>query len=443
MEKNTIILKLEHNSEAQISRESVKIRKIISSISPATLIRLVKDADNQINPRTATANPITKAIYETLDTSPELFWFKTKGILLATENCERLERNRIRVTFNNPAYEGIMDGGHNTFAIARFIIDKLFGKTFKTWKECKAFWNENYDEIITRFKERENESAFRFSIPVEIVFPADSEEAKEEYYTSIAEICSARNNNIQLRETAKGNQIGCYDYLKERLGDYDIIWKTGEKGKIKSEDVIAMACIPLYFLQEEGLLPKGIKKFNRVNLYSSKTQCVTFFNEVVSNDAFSVQEHGKYIVISSLLKSALDLTEAIMKYFDILYVSFPEMYNKNQGSFGRISCVKNDEKSRSLPLFRTINTSIPYIYPDGFIYPLIGGIVALIKYDEVTDTLKWKIDPTSVKFVPKDIPLLKYLGWLRKDLDPQHNGKNQLMYLEAEEAYEAYIKRCK
>ena len=443
MEKNTIILKLEHNSEAQISRESVKIRKIISSISPATLIRLVKDADNQINPRTATVNPITKAIYETLDTSPELFWFKTKGILLATENCERLERNRIRVTFNNPAYEGIMDGGHNTFAIARFIIDKLFGKTFKTWKECKAFWNENYDEIIVRFKERENESAFRFSIPVEIVFPADSEEAKEEYYTSIAEICSARNNNIQLRETAKGNQIGCYDYLKERLGDYDIIWKTGEKGKIKSEDVIAMACIPLYFLQEEGLLPKGIKKFNRVNLYSSKTQCVTFFNEVVSNDAFSVQEHGKYIVTSSLLKSALDLTEAIMKYFDILYVSFPEMYNKNQGSFGRISCVKNDEKSRSLPLFRTINTSIPYIYPDGFIYPLIGGIVALIKYDEVTDTLKWKIDPTSVKFVPKDIPLLKYLGWLRKDLDPQHNGKNQLMYLEAEEAYEAYIKRCK
>lgn len=443
MDNNTIILKLEHSSEAQISRESVKIRKIISSISPATLIRLVKDADNQINPRTATANPITKAIYETLDTSPELFWFKTKGILLATENCERLERNRVRVTFNNPVYEGIMDGGHNTFAIARFIVDKLFGKNFKTWKECKNFWVENYNEITAKFKERENEAIFRFSIPVEIVFPADSEEAKEEYYTSIAEICSARNNNIQLRETAKGNQVGCYDYLKERLSEYEIIWKTGEKGKIKSEDVIAMACIPLYFLQETNLLPKGIKKFNRVNLYSSKTQCVSFFNEVISNEAFSVQEHGKYIITSPLLKSALDMTEAIMQYFDILYVSFPDMYNKNQGSFGRISCVKNDENSKSLPLFRTINTPIPYTYPDGFIYPLIGGIVSLIEYDEQNNSLKWRVNPTSTKFNPKDIPLLKYLGWLRKDLDPQHNGKNQLMYLEAEEAYEAYLKKCK
>lgn len=441
MENNAIILKLEHSSEAQVSRESVKIRKIVSSISPATLIRLVKNADNRINPRTATTNSITKAIHETLDISPELFWFKTKGILLATENCERLERNRIRVTFNNPVYEGIMDGGHNTFAIARFIANKLFDKTFKNWDECKDFWNKNYDEIVAEFKERENESTFRFSIPVEIVFPADSEEAKEEYYTSIAEICSARNNNIQLRETAKGNQVGCYDYLKERLSDYEIIWKTGEKGKIKSEDVIAMACIPLYFLQEANFLPKGIKKFNRVNLYSSKTQCVSFFNEVISNEEFSVPEHGKYVITSPLLKSALDMTEAIMRYFDILYVSFPDMYNKNQGSFGRITCVKNDEKSKSWPLFKTISTPIPYIYPDGFIYPLIGGIVSLIEYDDQTDTLKWKVDPTSEEFNPKDIPLLKYLGWLRKDLDPQHNGKNQLMYLEAEEAYEAYLKK--
>lgn len=441
MENNSIILKLEHNSEAQVSRESVKIKKIISSISPATLIRLVKDADNQINPRTATANPITKAIYETLDKSPELFWFKTKGILLATENCERLERNRVRVTFNNPVYEGIMDGGHNTFAIARFIADKLFGKVFKTWKECKDFWNENYDDIVSKFKERENEAVFRFSIPVEILFPADSEEAKEEYYISISEICSARNNNIQLRETAKGNQVGCYDYLKDRLSEYEIIWKTGEKGKIKAEDVIAMACIPLYFLQEKNFLPKGIRKFNRVNLYSSKSQCVSFFNEVVSNKVFSVQEHGKHIITSALLKSALDMTEALMRYFDILYVSFPDMYNKNQGSFGRISCVKNDEKSKSSPLFRTNSTQISYTYPDGFIYPLIGGVVSLIEYDDQTDTLKWKIDPTSDSFRPKEIPLSKYLGWLRKDLDPQHNGKNQLMYLEAEEAYEAYLKK--
>lgn len=436
-----IILKLEHSNVPQTSREDVKINKIVSSISPATLIRLVKSADNRINPRTATANPITKAIYETLDKSPELFWYKTKGILIATENCEILDRNRIRISFNKPIYEGIMDGGHNTFAIARFIVDKLFGKTFKKWEECKDFWEENYDEIIAKFKEVENSNAFRFSIPVEIVFPANDESAREEFYTSIAEICSARNNNIQLKETAKGNQIGCYDYLKDKLSRYPIIWKTGESGKIRAEDVIAMANIPLYYLQEKGLLPDGIKKFNRVNLYASKGQCVSFFNEVMTHPQISAEEHGKFIIKNSLVKSALDMTEDLMKFFDLLYINFPDMYNANQGSFGRISAVKNDKKSKSL--FGTIDTTINYTYPDGYIYPLIGGSVGLMKYDEVTDTLQWKLNPTKDIFNLKNVPLVKYVGWLKKDLDPQRNGKNQLMYMEAEEAFEAYVKKTK
>ena len=441
---NKIILKLEHTNVPQTSREEVKIKKIVSSISPATLIRLVKNADNRINPRTATVNPITKAIYETLEKSPELFWYKTKGILIATENCELLDRNRVRITFNKPAYEGIMDGGHNTFAIARFIVSKLFGVTLKKWDECKAYWEANYDEIVAKFQEVEHSPQFRFSIPVEIVFPGDDEAAREEYYASIAEICSARNKNIQLKETAKGNQVGCYDYLKEKLNAYPIIWKTGESGKIRAEDVIAMANIPLYFLQENKLLPEGVKKFNRVNLYSSKGQCVSFFNEIISHPLISVEEHVKYIITNSLIKYALYMTEDLMKFFDRLYISFPDMYNHHQGSFGRISAVKNGVKSK--PLFGTVKESIEYTYPDGYIYPLLGGVIGLMKYDELTDTLKWIINPNSESFnllKLSKLYLIKYVGWLKKDLDPQRNGKNQLMYLEAEEAYEAYAKKNK
>lgn len=300
---------------------------------------------------------------------------------------------------------------------------------------------DHYDEILSDFKERVNEPTFRFSIPIEIVFPGEEIEAKEEYYTSIAEICSARNNNIQLKETAKGNQVGCYDYLKDKLERYPIIWKTGEKGKIKAEDVIAMACVPLYFLQEKGLLPKGVKKFNRVNLYSSKGQCVTFFNDVISHNSISDLEHGKYIIKSPLIKSALDMTEDIMKLFDKLYLSFPDMYNSQQGSFGRITFVKNNVQSS--PIFETTDEKVDYTYPDGYIYPLLGGIVSLMKYEEDLDIINWRTNPSAVDFDLMQIPLLKYVGWLRKDLDPQHNGKNQLMYMEAEEAYEGYIKRKK
>ena len=130
------------------------------------------------------------------------------------------------------------------------------------------------------------------------------------------------------------------------------------------------------------------------------------------------------------------MTEDLMKFFDKLYINFPDKYNSYQGSFGRISAVKNDVKSKCL--FGTIDDQINYKYPDGFIYPLLGGVVGLMKYDELTDTLKWKINPTSDDFNIKDLSLTKYVGWLKKDLDPQKNGKNQLMYMEAEEAYEAY-----
>ena len=334
---SNVILKLEHSNVPLTSREGKKINKIVSSISPSTLIRLVNFADNKINPRTASVNAITTSIYETLDKSPELFWYKTKGILIATKECQLLDRNRIKISFDQPIYEGIMDGGHNTFAIARFIVDKLFGVRFKKWDECKAYWLEHYDNIVEKFKEVETEPRFQFSIPVEILYPNDSAGSLEDYYDAIAEICSARNNNIQLKETAKGNQVGCYDYLKEHLSKYSIIWKTGDAGSIKSEDVIAMADIPLYFLQEKGLLPEdGIRKFNRVNLYSQKGQCISFFNEVIKNSQFSVEEKGKFILTSPLIKSALNMTEDIMKLFDQLYINFPSLYNKNNGSFGRI-----------------------------------------------------------------------------------------------------------
>ena len=114
---SNVILKLEHSNVPLTSREGKKINKIVSSISPSTLIRLVNFADNKINPRTASVNAITTSIYETLDKSPELFWYKTKGILIATKECQLLDRNRIKISFDQPIYEGIMDGGHNTFAI--------------------------------------------------------------------------------------------------------------------------------------------------------------------------------------------------------------------------------------------------------------------------------------------------------------------------------------
>ena len=389
----TIIIKLEHSNLLQHSREGVKIQKIVSSISPLTFIKLLFKADTKVNPRTATVNPITKSIYETLDKSPELFWYKTKGILLSTEECEILDRGRVRISLDNADYEGIMDGGHNTFAIARFIIDKLYGISLS---------------------------------------PSDEIGALDEFYDYISEICSARNNNVQLRETAKGNQVGYYEYLKDKLYDYKIIWKTGSIGKIKAEDVISLATLPLLFLQDKGLLPQDIKTLNKISIYSQKSKCVDYFNEVLAHSAVSEGEKGKYILKNEIVKSALDLVEDIIKFYDKLYFEFPDLYGTSHGKFGRIGEVKI--KDNDVP-FGTIEEKAKYQYPHGYFYPLLCGLTNLMKYDEHEQKVVWKINPMMLNFEQLDfsqyIALIKMLNY-----DPQKVGKTQPMYREAENIFD-------
>lgn len=431
-----LILKLEHSYQLQTSNEDCKIQKINSSISPLSFIKLLKHADNKVNPRIATVNKITKSIHETLETSPDLFWFKSKGILLSTETCEALDRNRVKLSFENIDYEGIMDGGHNTFAIAIYIIEKLFDKKIKSWEECKNYWNSNYEIILEEFEK--NSDKFNFTIPIEILTPNSEDGSVEEFYDYISEICSARNNNVQLKETAKGNQVGFYDFLKEKLNlKYDIIWKTGDSGKIKSEDIISLSTLGLIYLNEIGKLPTDIKSLNKISIYSQKGKCVDFFNDVMSHSEISKEDKGKFVITSSRIMSVLNLTDDILKFFDRLYIEFPNLYHKAApGKFGRISSVDNKKKS-NVP-FGTIRNQSDYQYSFGFFYPLICGLTGLMNYDETRDEVMWKINPKNLDLSLLD--LSQYVELIKiVNFDPQKIGKGVVFYNEAESAFKKLI----
>lgn len=427
-----LIIRLNDSNSLQVSNEGVKINKLVSSISPLTFIKLLHRADNKVNPRTAKVNRITKNIHETLENSPELFWLKSKGILLATESCKTLERNRVEITLDSTDSEGIMDGGHNTFAIALYLIEKLFDESFKTWDECKEFWSNRFEEILIKFEERESE--FKFSIPIEILTPNEQDGSLEEYYDYIAEICSARNNNVQLTEAAKGNQVGYYNYLKELLGnDFEIIWKTGDAGKIKSEDVISLATLPLIFLKNNNLLPENLKGLNKISIYSQKSKCVDFFNDVMESDEVSDTKNGKKVLKNGYVKSALALTADILIFFDRMYLEFPTLYhNAVPGKFGRISSVI--KKPSHVP-FNTTEEESEYRYSFGFFYPLICGLTSLMEIDESTESINWKINPNELDL--NDLDLSQFVNIIKLvNFDPQKIGKGEVFYKEAEATFE-------
>lgn len=444
---NNIILKLGHTNVPQESSEGVLISKISSSLTPLSLLYLVKTAQNKINPRTATVNQITRSIQSTLSDCPELFWYKTKGILIATESCEILDRNRVRLSFEHEKFEGIMDGGHNTFAIARFIISKLYPtKTLKNWDKCKEFFDENFNDIIDRFKDMSNKQPelFKFSIPVEIIFPKTSDQlALDAYYDAIDDICAARNNNIQLTQASKSNQVGCYDYLKEQLGDsFDIRWRSGDDGKIKAEDVVGLAVIPFIKLLNLNKLPEEVGTLSKVSVYSAKGKCVEFFSNVIKNDQVSILEDGKYIIQSNVVKSALDMCGDILRFFDQLYLKFPRMYhNARPGKFGSITTVKMKEST--VP-FKTTSDKCDYDYPNGYIYPLICGITELMRYDEETDSLKWIKNPMSPSFDVMELDITRIVDTLKLlSYNPQQMGKTLLMYDLSEDPFKEYANKVR
>lgn len=441
-ETSSIIVKLEHGNIAQKSNEDVKIERISSSISPYHFIRLVGVADNKINPRAARENGITADIRETLESSPNLFWLMSKGILMATENCKILDRGRISLTTNGDR-EGIMDGGHNALAISQYIISRLFPemKIFKTWADCKIFWDKNENEIIKRFVESGGNDAFPFSIPIEIIFPSNEDGGLDEYYQSISQICTARNTNVQLRQATQDNQVGIYEDLKKYLTCSDgVMWKAGQAGSIKVEDVVSMAVLPLIFLQESGLLPKdkSIKTLNPISIYSQKGKCVDFYGDVLKHQDISEKIEDKYILNNSLVRSALKMVDDIIKAYDKMYLSFPDIYNKNAGKFGRISSVEQKKKYK-LP-FRSYSSKSDYSYPAAFFLPLFCGIRRLMFVDNTTNTLNWRLNPASDDFDFRSLNCCKYIEMIKSlEYNPLKVGKAQMMYLEGMDVFEAFM----
>ena len=94
------------------------------------------------------------------------------------------------------------------------------------------------------------------------------------------------------------------------------------------------------FLSKNELLPGGTKSLNKTSIYSQKGKCVDFFNDVMEDKTLSGVDKGRYFLKSEIVKSALEMTKDIIPFFDRLYLNFPDMYNKNGGSFASVMNTK-------------------------------------------------------------------------------------------------------
>jgi hypothetical protein len=435
-----VTLKIEQCHE----QEYGPVRKILGLLGPKSFAHLIDVADLSANPRSAKKGAVTADIETSLKESVELFPSKTKGILIASSSYKALERQRYNLVFADPETEGILDGGHNALAIGRHIlnesgISESDLKKVRDWESFDLAWKARRQEIAAI------EELLEFHVPIEIQVPVrmNDQITVDEFKSSLLEIGSARNNNVQLTEETKANKQGLYETLKQELPasiSNNVEWKSNDGGEIKVRDLVSLCWIPMSLLD----LPDNIRVAPN-QIYRNKAVCVEAFNKVMKHPDVSTTVEGgyEYQILNDSVLSAIKIGASLPLLYDEIYKKFPEAYNKSGGSFGKISAVrmfdaektgdKNPKYLKSKPKTPFTKSEVLYTCPDGFLVPFIYGMRSLMKKEN--GIISWSLDP--YKFIQENMlqAMKSYrLAIELGDWDPQQVGKKISAYDFAESA---------
>lgn len=451
---NSALIKLDFVTEQTVG----EITKIIGLMKAKFLIPIIDVMGLDANPRSSRTGQVTDAIIDSLDNEPLLFPFKTKGILLASSCFERLERNRFRLSTEDQNIEGILDGGHNTLAVGIYILSHALEYTKRkalkssvTWDDFKKAWAENRDSIDTYLEDIKNskiQNSIDFYIPIELLVPKNIEDRAcvDSFKNDLLEICAARNNNVQLQTSAKANQRGYFDELKNLLQKYNpsvcrqVEWKTNDGGKIKVQDIIALAWIPLSFMTNVKYASgRSIEPVSPNKIYSAKGSCMAQFEKLMSSTQVTFETTNDYRreLSNTEVATAFAITAQLPELYDYIYEKFPDYYNATGRRYGAITAVKkmnfsssdsDDKKKKKKNIVAPFSKrGVSTASPEGFIVPLVCGLRAIIKNEN--GRITWITDPK--KFLESNLEKIvsDYSGILSVcEYDPQKVGKATQSY---------------
>lgn len=413
----------------------------IQGISPIrSLIELITQEQLRANPRRPKQTTITKDIIETLQTSPEMMPYYSKGLLIGCSEVDERDRDRYQLHFSDEDREGVLDGGHNLMAIALALlmtvgVSESEIRKLKYWDQLKDCWNSHLREIES-LKRADNERLLTAYVPVEIVAPrvdAEEETGITEFNNLILSICANRNQNAQLAADAIANQSGVFDFLKSSLPEEivdDVTWSTNDNKRIDPRTVVSLTWVTL--AKVPTLERYDVAPLPPTTAYSGKAESLSRFTKLMEAEgATEKTSDGKsYEVVDSYIASAFEMTPEILQCYDLIYKGYKDAYNATGGAFGRIQAVKKASMGKKRTLFSNepIDHEVP---PSGYLMPIVFSLQALITADENSGKMKWLIDP--VEFFSDEKNLEQMVSALKPIIimasyNPQTVGKSIASY---------------
>jgi hypothetical protein len=400
--------------------------------------------DLKANVRDSKKSSITQQIQNTLSLQPNLMPLKSKGILLSCSGLEILENGSIRLDINDREKEGIIDGGHNTLAIGKFILDCSLihaGETFRSkaliWKNFRKEFDQYIDFVSKYLASDVGKRQLSTLVSVEILFPkSDHVEDVIAFNSILTSIQSARNNNSQVKLPALMNKEGKFDKLKTSIPNElneKIQWHTNDGNTLSPDKLVAMACIPINALlisnQKNNIFYKDvsgkpIKPIGPTAFYSSKSATIKLFNKFMESPDIWLDNKNE-----KLLDSLFEIIGSMPALFDEIYNDFPREFDVlNKKKFRTIHYVKNELDKKTLKTTPFYGAPTESAFPEAYVYPVAYSLVGLLDFGS---EVKWNTDPK--KFIETKLAQLlqEYHDPFMKDLEynPQRIGKKKEIYL--------------
>ena len=321
-----------------------------SSVSQMyTAICDVKDLPDDLidwmetNPRKQNTNSgVAKKIKTSLVESSD-FHLLNRGILLSANDVTfNNYDNTMKLVFTDKEYHGNVDGGHTLMVILENRDDLERGQQYVKL------------EILTG---------------VEGIFE---------------DLAAARNTSTQVQDKSIANLRDYFDIIKEVISTETfkdrVYFMENDDGNIDVGDILAI--LNMFNLDAYPSMDSC-----PVVSFSSKKRCID--NYINLYEQHGDNPENPHVKMKPIMVD-------IFKLYDYVEAKLPEYYRaKNpNGKYGSITGVSTPKENRKAPTSKFYEKTLSHGSPNGFIYPILGSLRALLV--EENGVYKWKYDPYKV-----------------------------------------------
>jgi len=352
-------------------------------VAVVTVKDLPKELEDwrSLNPRDPKlTSGVSKKILETLESQPDLFLLKNRGLTILVDKVEfDNQSNFLKIEMSDKGKNGLLDGGH-TFKVIRSFVDSL-----------------DQDELVD----------VNAMVKVEVLEGVQDR-------NDVIGIVEARNTSTQVKEQSIEELKDTFATIKEVLKgkpyegriaykEYELL-EDGSKKDIDIKEILSyLVCFDVESFD---------KSKHPIKAYSTKAMLVDHFSS-------RKKEMEKYV---KLLPEILELR-------DVIYLELPDAYNKSAneesgGKFGKLTGVTDTSSKKKMGdvILDFTGEKSHYRIPSGFIYPVLASFRNLVGIRN--SQCYWKASPTKF-FNDLKSDLASRVGGQAKELrNPNKLGKD-------------------